>query len=319
MMSAVKTMIAAAVPLRAIAARCAPILTYHACFDQPPAEIPDFDNIIPESLYEQISHLKKAIRLVPIDELACCKSFKGLGAVTFDDGYKSVIKNALPVFQALDVPFTVFVNTFAFRERRFWRHKVMYLINSGLGRECEEFFRSDRRVPGKSFYAALKDPQNNSKEVEEEIDCFLEYKGLRPDIPQYFLSAEDFVAHPLIWYGNHTHNHYVLASLSPGEQRHEIETTRDLLAGIPGIQLSGCVALPFGQADQSNSDTLVAVRESGYRILALNRGGVNVSPNPAQQGVVMLERFSVTASPITWNILRECANTRKAELGARRF
>jgi peptidoglycan/xylan/chitin deacetylase (PgdA/CDA1 family) len=309
-MSAIMRSIARAVPMRAIANRCAPIVTYHACFQQAPPEIPAFDNVAPERLYEEISHVKKTARLVPVDELASCRTFRGVGAVTFDDGYKSVIENALPVFEALDVPFTFFVNTFAFRPgHQFWRHKVMYLVNLGLGPECEKFLTSYHSIPGKSFYAALKDPSNNSRAVAQEIDRFLEHRGLQPRFPQYFLAPGDFVAHPLGWYGNHTHNHYVLASLPAAEQRYEIEATRDQLAQIPGIQLSGCVALPFGQGYQANGDTLPAVRELGYRTLLLARGGVNIAPTRSREGVLLLERFSFTKRPISLTLFKEYART----------
>jgi glycosyltransferase involved in cell wall biosynthesis/peptidoglycan/xylan/chitin deacetylase (PgdA/CDA1 family) len=309
MLSSVRKIVAPAIPLRSLVAGCAPILTYHACYRKPAPEIPSFDNVTPECLYEQIARLKKAVRLLPVDELARCSQLKGVGAITFDDGYRSVFEDALPVFEALDVPFTVFVNTFPLTGRLFWRHKLMYLINLGLAPECQRFFHKVRGIPGQSFAAAMKDPRNNSKAVEEEIDRFLEHKGLHPEISEHFLSRPaDFVPHRLIWYGNHSHHHRVLSSLSAAEQREEIQITKSYLAGIPGIQLSRCVALPFGRADQANSDTLAAVKDSGYEALLLNRGGVNRA-HASSMGVRVLERFSATEAPIAWNIFREVAHT----------
>jgi glycosyltransferase involved in cell wall biosynthesis/peptidoglycan/xylan/chitin deacetylase (PgdA/CDA1 family) len=309
MLGTVRAIVAPAIPLQPLVAGCAPVLTYHACSRVPAPEIPSFDNITPERLYEHIYKLRRVVRLVPIDELAASTRLKGVGAITFDDGYKSVIEEALPVFEALDVPFTIFVNTFPLTGRPFWRHKVMYLINRGLAKECERFMQNVRRIPGQSFSAALKDPRNNTIAVEEEIDRFFEYKGLQPEPAEHFLSRpEDFAAHRLIWYGNHSHHHRVMASLTASEQKEEIEITRTYLAGIPGIQLSRCVALPFGRADQANRDTLAAVRESGYDVLLLNQGGVNRAHAWAM-GVRVLERFSPTEAPIGWNVFREVSKT----------
>ncbi len=305
-----KEIMARVIPLRAIASRAAPVLTYHACYRRPPAEVASPDNITPEWLYDQIAALKKAVRFIPIDELAECKIRKGVAAVTFDDGYKSVIDEAMPVLVALEVPFTVFVNTYGLEGRTFWRHKVMYIVNNGLTQECEAFVRGVQKIPGQSFYTYLKDPRNNSCTVERELDRFLEYKGIRDKIPQYVVSQQsDFVSHRLVWYGNHTHRHYVMASLSFAEQKAEIETTRTYLEQIPGIQLSGCVALPFGRADQANQDTLAAMRDAGYRVLLMNRGGVTFARADTRDNIELLERFSVNESPIAWDVARQFARS----------
>lgn len=301
-----KKVVSRAIPLRAITSRAAPVLTYHACYRRPPAEVASVDNLSPEWLYDQVSALKKAVRFVPIDELAECKVRKGIAAVTFDDGYRSVIDEAMPVLEPLDVPFTIFVNTYPLEGRTFWRHKVMYIVNSGLTRECEAFVKGVMMIPGQSFYAYLKDPRNNSGVVERELDRFLEHKGLQVDIPQCMAAQQsDFVPHRLVWYGNHTHRHYVMASLSIAEQKAEIETTKTYLERIPGIQLSRCVALPFGRADQANRETLAAVRDAGYRVLLMNRGGVNFARAATQDDIVLLERFSVNESPIAWDVARQ--------------
>ena len=305
-----KRVVARAIPLRAITSRAAPVLTYHACYRRPPAEVASLDTIQPEWLYNQISALKKAVRFVPVDEISESGIRKGIAAVTFDDGYRSVIDEAMPVLQSLDVPFTIFVNTFALEGLTFWRHKVMYIINSGLTAECEAFIKGVRKVPGQSFYTYLKDPCNNSGVVERELDRFLEHKGIQVKIPQHMASQpSDFVSHPLVWYGNHTHRHYVLASLSIAEQRAEIETTKTYLDRIPGIQLSRSVALPFGRADQANHETLRAVRDAGYRVLLMNRGGVNLAHAAAHDGIELLERFSVNESPIAWDVARQFGTT----------
>jgi peptidoglycan/xylan/chitin deacetylase (PgdA/CDA1 family) len=301
-----KRAVARAIPLRAITACAAPVLTYHACYRHPPAEVARLDNLTPEWLYEQISTLKKAVRFIPIDELAACKTRKGVAAITFDDGYRSVIEEAMPLLVALDVPFTIFVNTYALEGRTFWRHKVTYILNNGLTQECEAFIKGVQKIPGQSFYNYLKDPRNNSGAIERELDRFLEHKRIQVEIPQRMASRQsDFVPHRLVWYGNHTHRHYVMASLSGAEQRAEIEATKTHLERIPGIQLSRCLALPFGRSDQANQETLAAMRDAGYRVLLMNRGGVNFAGAARRDDIVLLERFSVNESPIAWDVARQ--------------
>jgi peptidoglycan/xylan/chitin deacetylase (PgdA/CDA1 family) len=301
-----KKLMARAIPLQALTSRAATVLTYHACYRHRPNEVARLDNLSPEWLYDQISALKRVVRFVSIDELAECKVRTGIAAVTFDDGYRSVIDEALPVLGPLDVPFTIFVNTYALEGHTFWRHKVMHIVNNGLTQECEAFVRGVHKIPGQSFYTYLKHPCNNSGVVERELDRFLEHKNIQVKIPQYMASRQnDFVAHPLVSYGNHTHRHYVLASLPIAEQKAEIATTKTYLEGIPGIQLSRCLALPFGRADQANRETLAAMRDTGYRVLLMNRGGVNFSRAAIRDDIVLLERFSVNESPIAWDLAKQ--------------
>jgi peptidoglycan/xylan/chitin deacetylase (PgdA/CDA1 family) len=306
----VKRAVSPLIPLRAIIARSAPVLTYHACYRNLPPEIASIDNITPDCLYDQVAALKKVVRFIQIDELASSRSHKGVAALTFDDGYKSVLEEAMPVLRALNVPFTIFVNTYALNGQTFWRHKVTYIVKQGLADECESFIKGVEKVPGQSFYSYLKHPRNNSALVERELDRFLKYKRIRADIPQYIASQpSDFNPDSLVAYGNHTHRHYVMASLSLAEQRKEIETTKNYLNHIPGIQVSCCVALPFGRADQANIDTFRAVRDAGYKVLLMNRGGVNLAREAVQQGLTLLERFSVNDSPIAWDVAKQLGRT----------
>jgi peptidoglycan/xylan/chitin deacetylase (PgdA/CDA1 family) len=304
----VKMSIAGALPLRALARNSGPVLTYHACYREVPKYVSGLDNITPEWLYRQVSTLAKVYRFVPIDEFAESKTRRGIAAITFDDGYRSVLDEAMPILVSLGVPFTIFVNTYPLEGETFWRHKVLYLILQGMASEFENFMRGVRRIPGQSLYECLKNPCNNSRLVESELDRFFAHKGLQPDIPQYMHSKPcEYIAHPLVWYGNHTHHHYVMASLFAGEQGEEIEAVQRHLSKIPGIQVSSCFALPFGRADQANRDTLAVVSDAGYKALLLNRGGVNRNLAGGDGPVSIIERFSVNESPIEWDLAKNYA------------
>src|SRR5438093_1176791 len=59
----------------------------------------------------QLERLVPRFRFVPLVELLARhrsgRSIRGLAAVTFDDGYRGVLRHALPVLQQLGVPATV--------------------------------------------------------------------------------------------------------------------------------------------------------------------------------------------------------------------
>jgi peptidoglycan/xylan/chitin deacetylase (PgdA/CDA1 family) len=286
-------------------ARCSPVLTYHACFAQRPRNVAEADNISPNRMFDQVSWLKRRYRFVTIDEFCQAKHRRGMAAVTFDDGYKSAVNDALPVLQSLDVPCTIFVNTFALEKKTFWRHKVVYIMQNGLVEDCARSFLRTRTLTD-GFYRDLKHPTNNSKVVEEEVDAFLASGGLEVDDCDHLMDDRSwFRRHPLVWYGNHSHNHYVLSSLSRQEQVEEIGKTKAVIASIPGIQTSEVFSLPFGEAHHLNEDTLAVVKECGYQALLMNQGGVNGRRLTMRYGLPVVERFSPYEAPIDIQLKKE--------------
>ena len=89
------------------------IITYHAIGDCPagsdPAEL-----FMPLRLFE--SHMRFLARwrkVIPLDAalMAGDRSGRPAVAVTFDDGYRSVMEHAAPVLNRLSIPATVFIPT----------------------------------------------------------------------------------------------------------------------------------------------------------------------------------------------------------------
>ncbi len=264
------------IPLAWLSRVCAPVLTYHAAFWELPPGVAAVDNVNPEWMYEQVSLLKRHFQILSIDEFCLTKTRKGIAAITFDDGYQCVIDNALPVFTALSVPFTIFVNSSSMLGKPFWRHKLVYLENSGLAGDFEASLRRVRKVPGETLHTYSKNPANPSAVVEEELDRFLAARGITFEGGGYLFDEARFLTdHPLVWYGNHSEHHYVLSSLSRAEQDREIRATREFLEGFRHIKVSSVFAAPFGQRHHINGDTLEVLRDLGYRAVLLNRSEVN--------------------------------------------
>jgi len=73
----------------------------------------------------QLERVMRVFQVVPLAELLdrhrSGRSLEGLAAVTFDDGYRGVLRHALPILTALGCPATVFVVSKALgRDRPFW-------------------------------------------------------------------------------------------------------------------------------------------------------------------------------------------------------
>ena len=283
---------------------CSPVCVYHACFPQVPGDVErNLHNIAPPVLHDHLSYLKKHYRLVFVDELAECRHSGGVAAITFDDGYKSVVTDALPILADLDIPFTIFINSASFDNRVFWRDKVRYIINHDLVKHCELSLHKTSKISGMSFYRYTKHPDNNSRAVDQEITEFLQSRGEDLSSNQYCFDDTRYLAnHPLVSYGNHSHNHYVLSSLSPEEQFHEIYQTQQFLASIPTIRVSRLFAVPFGDLRDYDWHTLAILKELGYRGVLLSRQRLNCE-RIESQGLAVIERFMPRGFDMAENLL----------------
>lgn len=280
-------------------------LTYHTCYATLPAALDPIDNVPPQEFYRQLEAIGRRFRIVPVDEYCAARDRRGLAAITFDDGNKSVIECALPALEALGAPFAVFVNTLGVQRRVFWRLKALQVMRLGLVRECEASFQQVRPIPGLSFHQYTKHARNNSIAVEREISAFLEARGAALGPSDYYMdSPRYFAPHPLLWLGNHTANHYVLASLEQEEQTREIAAVDQFLAGLPALQRSQAFAAPFGEERHINDATLAALRDLGYRYLLVNRGGLNRRAK-SRFGIEIVERFSALNEDMEWQLRRQ--------------
>ncbi len=276
------------------------VLLYHSTFTQVPTDLQiGLHNVTPDALHEQVSWLKKYFDCVSVDELFQNPA-SGKVAITFDDGYTSVFQEALPVLDALQVPCTIFLNGCSLQGKVFWRDKVRYLLNEDL---VGPFLESYKKLHGTTdgmavdtFYRTSKLAAVSSRKVDAAIDEFLRKHSV--DLSQQIHCVRDpslLIRSPLVTYGNHTMNHYVLSSLSKEEQRAEILDNHALLASL-NLPLSRLFSIPFGDTTDFNDDTLAIAREAGYDGFLYSRNRLNILRHkqlPTTGGFPFAERYMV--------------------------
>ncbi len=278
--------------LESVAGQCGIGLLYHAVFKSVPSALGNtLHNVTPEQLYEHLHTLKQHFTFLSADEFIGLTNYAGNAFVTFDDGHKTVIKNALPVLESLSIPATIYINGETFENKILWRDKIRYLIENELVDEflavTDGFIVDD----SKPFYRYTKDPVNNSRKVDKALDEFFHQKDIDLNGLNYcFDGSSWFVPHPLLSYGNHCHSHYVMSSLPVHEQIQEIEKTRDLLAMQTKVQQSRLLSIPFGDDSDFDKDTIRAAREQDYTGVLLSRGKTNIKQLNLH-GVPVAERF----------------------------
>ena len=250
--------------MKLITNNCNPILLYHSLGNNSKfAE--NIDHVGLEILETQLKNIQKYWKFVSIDEYVNAKSKKGLASLTIDDGYKNVIDDALEVFENLNTPFTIFINSSTIDGKIFWRDKVRYLIENDLVQKFVNSSSLFEKNHIKKFYFVTKDPKFNSIQVEKNIDEFLLKENLKINSSHKlcFDNEKYFIEHPLVSYGNHTASHYVLSSLSPQEQYHEIAECKKFINRL-NINKSDVFSMPFGGNQSFNSDTLSILHDLNY-------------------------------------------------------
>ncbi len=260
------------------------VLNYHAVGTRPQGTGPAGEflhDVAPEAFRRQLRALRKRFRIVDISELvartARGEPVGGLACVTFDDGYRSVLENAVPVLDELEVPGTLFLTTALLDGAVLWRDKVRYVLQEkrverflafAVSRD-PEFAALDARY----FYSDTKRPDRvNSRKVDETLDAFFEEEGIRTDqLSVGLYSTRDMLASlrsSRLRYGSHGRNHYLLSSLSVEEQHSEIAGSREAVEAL-GRGCSPVFAVPFGGNHTYDCTTLDILREEGYRGVAI--------------------------------------------------
>ncbi len=282
------------VPIKYITNNFNPVLLYHSLGVQSEFEN-NLDHVNLKTLEKQLIMIKKHWKFVSIDEYVESKNKKGIASITIDDGYKNVIDEALGLLINLELPITFFINSSSFDGKIFWRDKVRFLIKNNLVKKFLNNSKIFKIEDAKEFYYISKNPEYNSICVEKEIDIFLQNKNLKLNQNKNLCFDNDkyLINHPLISYGNHTSNHYLLSSLNNEEQYREILECKNFLKK-KNINISKVFCLPFGGINSYNIQTQKILFELNYKNILKSNNNLDELQNSE-----FVERFM----PKTSNIL----------------
>jgi len=238
--------------------------------------------VSPENFAAQMQALKRARKPVPLDfmvgEMLAGRPPAGAVAITFDDAYLDVLRNAKPILTALDIPATVFVVTGHLgRKKGFWWDR---LAEATLGktrpdaaplpaplpekdhREIESAFASgDAEALHLALWHAIRllQPEQRDAAVDEVTTLF----GAADTAVAPIMTPDEIrelIDGGLISVGAHSVSHPSLPSLSTAGQRAEIGCSKEALEAIIGESVRR-LAYPFGDYD---SHSEAAARDLGF-------------------------------------------------------
>ena len=135
-----------------LADQCGLALLYHGTFASPPAEFgKPLHNVVPQTRFCHLEALSRSYRFVSVDEYCQASNRMGLATVTVYDGYQCVPDEAFRVFEALQIPLTIFINGAFMKGTLFRRDQVRVVMERGRTQAFEaRFGKALQRDPGHS-------------------------------------------------------------------------------------------------------------------------------------------------------------------------
>lgn len=252
------------------------ILLYHLVFpDSIPKGTWNAGLVLRMSRFErQILWLNKRYQILKLDDYAALyrqspELLKGKLAITFDDGYRSVVDLVVPFFESQQIPATFFCTT-----RHFERNDLLWFVY--INALCSEKSYDKIRFEGRDYQLDSRKPAletwrmliRKARESGDPIGFASDLAQKYPLPPQVMRKYEGVTEEQLLMIaksdvlslGGHTHNHPYLDQLSLDAQIEEMVKNKQRLEELSQTRVS----LFAYTGGVYNLDSLKAVRSVGY-------------------------------------------------------
>jgi len=252
------------------------ILLYHLVFpDSTPRGTWNAGLVLRMSKFKQhILWINKRHQIIKLDDYAALyrqspELLSDKFAITFDDGYRSVVELVAPFFESQQIPATFFCTT-----RHFEKHDLLWFVF--INALCSERsydkisfegrdYRLDTRKPALETWRMLirkaresGDPIGFASNLAQKYplppQVMRRYKGVTEEQLQMIAKSD------VLSLGGHTHNHPYLDQLSLDAQIQEMATNKQILEELSQAKVS----LFAYTGGVYNHDSLNAVRSVGY-------------------------------------------------------
>ncbi len=222
-----------------------------------------------------------------LDDIQAGKTRRASVLLTFDDGYKDNVENALPLLRkhALAAAFFVPSEFIGSRDVPWW-DEISYCIKSaGQSRFVLTYPKRlavDLGVQGfanvsREVLRLYKDPAMlDSARFIGELRAACQGDVIPLSFEQMFFSPSDMVAMQAagMTIGAHGHSHKLLARLSAEDELQEIETATGMLQDVLGAR-PRLFAYPVGSRTAFSARTQTVLKSLGYDYAFSFYGGIN--------------------------------------------
>ena len=301
-------------------------LAYHGVSSDDRTNLP-WTHLSETAFCRQMRFLKKYFDCISIDEALARdgqKTKKPGAVVTFDDGYRNNLDNALPVLKQLEIPATIYITTGNMLNRElFWHDKIWLSAEKSAAAFVDlrqisanlstyNLDRKDRKWRD-GLTQLLEDVKKLDAVHRDEIVIEITRKfleGSRTDLGSIRLENNDFIPlnkrdvrelaeQPLITIGAHTHCHNLLDRIPIAQAVKSILISKKTLEDLIGFKVNH-----FAYPNGNYSHALIrALREAGFKSsVAFQRGYMRYGDNPfsiPRYGVGSDLSFSVFKALVT--------------------
>ena len=220
------------------------IFCFHDITDKPSQFSLENGLYIPIDVFEyQIQYINKYFNVINPLDITNTKIPDKAAMITFDDGFKSFFKNAVPVLEKYQTPSIIFLNMGIIRGEIFWPALIIYLCKQV---EFRKYLSNKLKYINdkKSLFLSC------TKDIVDEY-ILISNDNIKQNILSYVgeiadeKDLESCSINKLVYYGNHTYSHYVSSLLTDDEFVSEVTTNSNLLSKYPNY--TEFFAFPFGQ------------------------------------------------------------------------
>lgn len=235
---------------------------------------PNNEFSVSEDFFDKfIFNIKSEYNICTIDELVYeinNGTANNLALITFDDGYKDNLINALPILEKYNVPATVYVTTrFADGDAWMWWNELWDLVsnqksiifNNNLELNCHS--NKEKKL---TYNFLLKQFSAMTIETQMSVLSKISQSDQRVSYSEICLDWSDIVSldeHPLITIGSHTHSHPNLCNESENTVFYELNHSKLLLESKLGHAIHH-LSFPFGGVNEYGMREINIANEIGY-------------------------------------------------------
>ena len=240
-------------------------LLYHHVDDKQP--LSNIHSVSLNAFKKQIIALKKHWKFVNEDEFFDKKELSTHKILlTFDDNYQSTLSIVAPFLETENIPYVFFVNSSTIEGNLLWRDKIKLLIEKDLTKDFIEQYNI--QLSEIDFLKETKNPEKtNSKIISNQLEDFFQKQNILYQYYPYNTSNDlrKFAQYRMIKFGNHSHNHFCLSTLTTEEIDIEIKTNHYFLQqNFPKEKISRLFSIPFGSFASYNQTTIDVLNKYGY-------------------------------------------------------
>lgn len=246
------------------------------------------------------------ISLNELPERLKSKARRKFAIITFDDGYKDNFTLAYPILKKHQIPFTIYLTTsFPDETAVLWWYfledtildKSSLSFSYGGSNYHHDLFNMSAKQ--KAFDSIRRFIINSSPfEVKEKVKAILgsDFQDMYSKTKELAMSWDEIKilsSDPLVNIGNHTANHYSLASLGEEEIKSEIFSSQKLIESQTGVSPKH-FAYPFGSRHEVNMDALRIIKDAGFITAATTMPGNIFSEHLDDDMFLFLPRYLIS-------------------------